>query len=286
MNIFDSQSISMKESERRKISSFIETKFGIKMPSTKRALLISRLSKRLLVLGMKSFEEYFKYINSPDGLTNEIYIFVDLVSTHETTFFRESQHFDILLSKVLPKITHEYGAGIKRPLRILSAACSTGEEAYSLAIIITEFIKLNNYFDFQYIITGADISLRVLETARRGVYEARRIKNVTKQYRKNYFMKNKNKKIDLVRVIPELRTRLEFFPINLMNEIYPFEFDFDVIFLKNALIYFDRKNQIEICLRILKHLVSGGYFFVGLSESMTGLGLPLKSVMPSVFRKY
>jgi chemotaxis protein methyltransferase CheR len=275
----------MNESERRKISSFVETRFGIKMPPAKRPLLISRLSRRLQSLEMKSFEEYFKYINSPDGMMSEIYVFADLISTHETTFFRESQHYDILFSKILPKITDEYGAGIKRPLKILSAACSTGEEAYSIAIIISEFIKLNNFFNFQYYITGTDISLRVLETARRGVYEDRRIKNVSKQYRLKYFMKNKNKKIDLVRIVPELRSRIEFFPLNLINETYPFEADFDVIFLKNALIYFDRENQVQICQRIIKHLVPGGYFFVGLSESMTGLGLPVKNVMPAVFRK-
>ncbi len=255
------------------------------MPPPKRSLLISRLSKRLTVLGMKSFDEYFKYINSPDGLKNEIYIFIDLVSTHETTFFRESVHFEILYSKVLPKITSECGAGIKQPLRILSAACSTGEEVYSIAFIIEEFIKSNNYIDYQYSITGTDISIIVLETARRGVYEGRKIKNINKKYVQKYFMRNKNKNVDLVRIVPELRDKMDFSPINLMNDTYPFEHDFDIIFLKNALIYFDRENQIEICLRMLKHLVPGGYFFVGLSESMTGLGLPVKSVMPSVFRK-
>jgi chemotaxis protein methyltransferase CheR len=285
MDIFNNHPVSMKESERRLISSFIESKFGIKMPPAKRSLLISRLSKRLLALGIKSYEEYFNYINSPDGLKNEIFIFVDLISTHETTFFRESQHFDVLFSMVLPKLTGDCGAGIKRPLKILSAACSTGEEPYTIAMMISEFIKSNNYFDFHYNITGTDISIGVLETARRGVYENRRIKNVSKQYRIKYFMKNKNKKVNLVRIIPELRARVEFFPMNLMRENYPFENDFDVIFLKNALIYFDRENQFNICLRILKHLISGGYFFVGLSESMAGLGLPVKSVMPSVFRK-
>ena len=98
-------------------------------------------------------------------------------------------------------------------------------------------------------------------------------------------MRNKNKKLDLVRVVPELRNRTEFFPINLMDKVYPFEYNFDVIFLKNALIYFDSDNQVEICNRMLKHLVSGGYFFVGLSESMTGFGLPVKNVGSAVFRK-
>ena len=96
--------------------------------------------------------------------------------------FREPQHYDVLLKKVLPKLTDELGAGINRPLRILSAASSSGEEAYSIAIIISEFIKLNNYNNYQYFITGTDISLKVLDTARRGVYEGRRIKNVSKQY--------------------------------------------------------------------------------------------------------
>ncbi len=285
MSLFNPKLISMKENERREISSFIENAFGIKMPPTKRALLVSRLSKRLVSLGMKSFGEYFEYINSSEGLANEIYVFVDLVSTHETTFFREPQHFDIFYSKVLPKITEELDAGIKRPLRILSAACSTGEEAYSLAIITEEFIKSNNYFDFHYSITGTDISLRVLEVAKRGIYEARKIRNMEKKYRQRYFMKNKNKNIELVRVVPELRCKVNFLPLNLMNDYYPFEFDFDVIFLKNALIYFDSENQLKICLRIIEHLASGGYFFAGLSESMTGLNLPVKNVMPSVFRK-
>ncbi|MFH0975506.1 MAG: CheR family methyltransferase [Spirochaetota bacterium] len=286
MDFIDQDQIKMSESERRKISSFIEERFGIKMPPSKATLLISRLSKRLITLGLKTFGDYFKYINSQEGMANEIYIFIDLISTHETSFFREAKHYDILLSKVLPKIVTECGAGLKHPLRILSAACSTGEEPYTIAVVVSEFIASNNYVNFKYHITGTDISLKVLETARHGVYDAHKIDNVPKKYKTKYFMVNKNKGSNLVRIVPELRADIDFFPINLMNESYPFEYEYDVIFLKNVLIYFGREDQEKIILRLLKYLAPGGFFFVGLSESMAGLGLPIKSVMPSIFRKH
>jgi len=276
--------IKMSERERVEISSFIESEFGIKMPAVKKILLTSRLSKRLNLLGCRSYGEYFSFIRSSKGV-DEFLIFADLVSTHETSFFRESQHFDLMFSRVLPDLCDSGGAGVRRSLRVLSAACSTGEEAYTLAITIEEFRRKRKLRSFNYRITGTDISTKVLASAARGVYGEGRIGRLPDEYLKKYFMRGRNEKRELVRIVPELRANAEFIHMNLMDRAYPFNEKFDVIFCRNALIYFDRENQKEIIRKLTSHLSKNGYLFIGHSETMTGYDLPLKCIEPTVYRR-
>lgn len=282
MNGFE---IEMSEKERRYISSFIEDNFGIKMPPVKKVLLTSRLSKRLNALGFSSYSQYFKYIMTEKGSRDEFHIFEDLVSTHETSFFREPQHFDFLLNSALPQLVEDNGAGIKRQLRVLSCACSTGEEAYTISITIEEFKKKHNLPAYTYRITGTDISTKVVNAAKRGVYHESRISNLTHEYKKQYFMQGRGAKSELVRVIPELRCCTEFYYMNLMDERYPFSDKFDVIFFRNAMIYFDRPNQEQILGRLTDNLNKNGFLMIGHSETMSGWDLPLKCVMTTIYRK-
>jgi chemotaxis protein methyltransferase CheR len=278
------ENIKMTERERIEISSFIESEFGIKMPAVKKILLTSRLSKRLNILGCKSYAEYYGFIRSAKG-ADEFLIFADLVSTHETSFFRESQHFDFMYSKALPELSESGGAGTRRALRVLSAACSTGEEAYTLAITIEEFRRRRNYRSYLYRITGTDISTKVLASAARGVYGEGRVGKLPNEYMKKYFMRGKNEKRELVRIVPELRANAEFIPMNLMDKSYPFSEKFDIIFCRNALIYFDRENQKDIIRKLASHLSKNGYLFIGHSETMAGYDLPLRCVEPTVYRR-
>ena len=277
--------IKMSEKERIEISSFIESEFGIKMPAVKKILLTSRLSKRLAARGFKSYGEYFQYIRSGRGMDEEFFIFADLVSTHETSFFREAQHFEYLYSEALPELAGSHGAGVRRELRVLSAACSTGEEAYTIAITIEEFRRMKNYSSFLYRVTGTDISTKVVSAAARAVYSESRIGRLPHEYRRRYFLKGKNGKSELVRVVPQLRAAAEFFPMNLMSHDYPFTEKFDIIFCRNAMIYFDRSNQEKIMRRLTGHLLKSGYLFIGHSETLSGYDLPLKCLEPTIFRR-
>ena len=282
MNGFE---IEMSEKERLDISSLIETRFGIKMPPVKKVLLTSRLSKRLNALGFKSYNEYYKYITTEKGSRDELHIFADLVSTHETSFFREPQHFEYLYETALPQLLDDRGTGVKKQLRVLSCACSTGEEAYTISVTLEEFRRNHDLSSYSYRITGTDISTKVVNTAARGVYHESRISNLPHDYRRKYFMKGKGNKNELVRVIPELRASTEFYYMNLMDDRYPFTDKFDIIFFRNAMIYFDRENQEKILGRLAGHLNKGGYLMIGHSETMSGYNLPLRCVATTIYRK-
>jgi len=282
MNGFE---IEMSEKERMDLSSLIELRFGIKMPPVKKVLLTSRLSKRLNALGFKSYSEYYKYLTTEKGSADEFNIFADLVSTHETSFFREPQHFEYLYNTALPQLLEERGAGVKNQLRVLSSACSTGEEAYTISVTLQEFLRNNNLNSYSYKITGTDISTKVVNAASRGVYHESRIRNLPHEYKKRYFMKGKGSKSDLVRVIPEVRASAEFHYMNLMDEKYPFTEKFDIVFFRNAMIYFDRENQEKILRRLSTHMNKGGFLFIGHSETVSGYNLPLRSVATTVYRR-
>jgi len=282
MNGFE---IEMSEKERTDLSSLIETRLGIKMPAVKKVLLTSRLSKRLNALGCKSYDEYYRYIMTEKGKLNEFHIFADLVSTHETGFFREPQHFEYLFKTALPLLLEDRGAGIKKQLRVLSSACSTGEEAYSISFILEEFIRRNSLSSYSYKITGTDISTKVVNSAVRGVYHESKISNIPHEYKKKYFMEGKGQKSELVRIVPELRSLTEFFYMNLMDEKYPFTDMFDIIFFRNAMIYFSRENQEKILNRLACHLNKGGYLLIGHSETASGYNLPLRCAATTVYRR-
>jgi chemotaxis protein methyltransferase CheR len=275
--------LDMNESTRVKISGFIEKEFGIKMPPAKKVLLTSRLGRRLHATGCRNFEEYFSYINSSDGLAHEIFVFADLVSTHETSFFREAQHFDCLYNTVLPELIKKK-IGSESSLRIWSAGCSTGEEAYSIAFSCESFARESRINNIHYEVTGTDISLKVLDAARRAVYTSDRVKNIPPMYRQ-YLMTSRDPAKDVVRVVPEIRKKTRFEMLNLIRESYSFDGAFNIIFCRNTLIYFEREVQEQICRRLIGQLSDGGYLFVGHSESLVGFSLPLKSIMPTVYRK-
>jgi chemotaxis protein methyltransferase CheR len=282
MNCFE---IEMSEKERLDLSSLIETRFGIKMPPVKKILLTSRLSKRLNALGLKSYSEYYRYITTDKGSRDEFHIFADLVSTHETSFFREPQHFEFLYQTALPYLMEKRGAGIRQQLRVLSSACSTGEEAYTISVTLQEFIRNNNLNSYSYKITGTDISTKVVNSAIRGVYHESRICSLPNEYQRRYFMRGKGQKNELVRVVPELRASAEFFYMNLMDDRYPFTDKFDIIFFRNAMIYFDRENQEKILGRLAFHLNKGGFLIIGHSETMSGYNLPLRCVGTTIYKR-
>lgn len=273
-------SVTLNQSQFQRLSHFIESEVGIKMPPAKRIMLESRLQKRLRALGIADFDEYLQHVFEHDG--GEMIHMIDVVTTNKTDFFREADHFVYLQEHVLPEAL-EYGWGVGSPFKAWSAASSTGEEAYTLAVVMAEFRRLNPRFDFR--ILGTDISTAVLATATKGVYPAHRIDPVAPELRKRYFMRSKNRDQDLVRVKPILRQRAAFHRMNLMAPRFPVRDEFHVIFCRNVIIYFDRPRQEDLLRKLYDHLLPGGYLFLGHSETLAGINLNVESVAPTVYRR-
>ena len=264
-------------------SNLIQSRCGIKMPDIKKTMLESRLRKRLRHLGLKNFREYLEYIESPTGKTSELVSMIDVVTTNKTDFFREAAHFDYLYSNSVPNLMERFGTGRNRDLRIWSAGCSSGEEPYTLAMVLSDYSRSEEKLSFS--ILGTDISTQVLEKARRAVYAEEKVEPVPTVMKKRYLLRSRDKNSKLVRIVPALRKLVEYGRLNFLDDNYGINHKFDVIFCRNVLIYFERENQRNILLKLLKYLVPGGYLFTGHSETLHSLNLPLKLKAPSVYRK-
>ena len=266
-----------------RLSEFIYAESGIKMPLSKKTMLESRLARRLRCIGLESYGEYCNYLFSPQGVANELVHMIDVVTTNKTDFFREPQHFEYLVEHAIPDLIETTGAGIRRTLMVWSAACSSGEEAYTLAMILDAFSQ--KVSGFNYLVLGTDISTRVLETARLGIYHEDRIAPVSAELRRRYLMRSRDKSKKEVRVAPELRALVRFRRLNFMDSDFGIREKMDIIFCRNVLIYFDRPTQEKVVGRLCKHLVRGGYLFTGHSETLSGLDLPLEAVANTVSRR-
>jgi chemotaxis protein methyltransferase CheR len=279
----DTHHTAINDRDFARLSSFIHSKYGIKMPEGKRVLLESRLRRRLRVLGMNSYSEYCDYLFSPEGTQNELIHMIDVVTTNKTDFFREPKHFDYLVQTALPELINRYGATIRRKYTIWSAGCSTGEEPHTLVMVLSEFAERQHGFNFSIIAT--DISTRVLEHARRGVYKEEVVQPVPVAMRMKYLLKGKDKNKGLVRVVPQLRSLINFRRLNFMDSDFGMKEPVDIIFCRNVIIYFDKPTQEQLLNRFCHNLIPGGYLFMGHSETLNGLGVPLVSAGPMVYRK-
>lgn len=266
-----------------RFSEFIYADYGIKLPVSKKTMLESRLQKRLRLLGMNSINEYTDYVFSPEGAEGEMAHMVDLVTTNKTQFFREPGCFDYLLKTGLPDLVSMHGAGIKRELRVWSAGCSSGEEPYTLAMVLKKFIE--KYPAFCFSILATDLSTRMLKVAIRAVYEQEKIGPVPAAKRKKYFMMSRDKDKRMVRVVPELRSLIKFKRLNLMDKVFSIGEPMDVIFCRNVIIYFDRKTQEKLLNRFCRHLAKDGCIVLGHSEILLDMDVPLVRVSSTVYRK-
>lgn len=267
----------MSEGIFKRVSGLIYDEVGIKMPPAKKLLLEGRLRRRLKALKMVDYEEYAKYIFSPHGRVSEIPELIDVVTTNTTEFFREPNHFDFLTKTLLPAWQQKNNSG--KVLRLWSAGCSLGMEPYSLAITFSEYQERNRTFDFSILAT--DISNTVLASARRAIYSKKVVEDVPLYLLRKYFLRG-IKDPDLVRVASEIRKRVLFNRLNLMEKL-GFERELDIIFCRNVIIYFDRTTQEILLNKFCKALVPGGHLFIGHSESIAGMELPLTLVAPTVY---
>jgi chemotaxis protein methyltransferase CheR len=253
------------------------------MSDSKLPMLQSRLMRRLRHLNLESLEQYRDFLfNSPDGQDERIQ-FINAVTTNKTDFFREAHHFELLSRVVLPEFSRSRDGRSATRFRLWCAGCSSGEEPYTQAMVLSEYAAITPGFDFS--IFATDISTKVLEQARDGIYHESRIDPVPMEFRRRYIMSSCDPSRRLVRIVPELRAKLTLRRLNFMDQHYDVRDIFDTIFFRNVMIYFDRLTQQAVVGRLCRNLKPGGYLFVGHSESLAGLELPLKQVGAATFRK-
>jgi chemotaxis protein methyltransferase CheR len=245
---------------------------GISMSSAKKPLVTSRLGKRLRNYGLTSYREYFQMITASDGKV-ELQMAVDLLTTNETRFFREPKHFDFLRQQLLRSRIPG------KTLRIWSAACSSGEEPYSIAMLLDEVLV-----SAPWEIVASDLSTQVLEKARSGLYSMERMQEIPSHYLSNYCLKGTGTQEGFLLIERKLRERVQFMQHNLI-EAPPNLGQFDIIFLRNVMIYFDQETKRRVVTRLLSLLRPGGHFLVGHSETLNGISDALQTVQPAVYQK-
>jgi chemotaxis protein methyltransferase CheR len=259
----------------------IYEKSRIHLGPDKKVLVSSRLAKRLRQLQLEDYHQYCELLRSPAG-EEELRVLIDRISTNHTTFFRESKHFDFMRDTVLPQ-WRARPESKREPLRVWSAASSTGEEPYSLAILLAECLAPAH--TNAWLIEASDISTRVLEAANQAVYETDRLAGVKQEWIHKYFQKGMREWEGHYRVKAELRERVRFHHLNLLEANYPFTTPFQVIFCRNVMIYFDRPTQESLVGYLSERLVPGGYLMVGHSESLSGVKHSLQHLQPAIYQK-
>lgn len=245
---------------------------GISMSPAKKQLVSSRLSKRLRQLNFNSYGDYFRFITSVQGKA-ELQVAVDSLTTNETHFFREPKHFDFMRNTIIP------ARKIGRGMRIWSAACSSGEEPYSIAMMLDEMLGKEPWE-----IVASDISTQILDKARNGLYPSERIPEIPKNYLSRYCLKGIGEHDGKLLIEQFLRDRVRFIQHNL-TETPASLGEFDVIFLRNVMIYFDQETKRQVVSRLLPLLRPGGYFLVGHSESLNGVTDDVRLIMPAIYQK-
>jgi len=264
-----------------RLGQFIQLRSGIKMPAEKKTMLEARLRRRVLALQKTSLSEYCRYLFEEGGLDEEEANIIDAVTTNKTDFFREGEHFRFLTENAVPLLLAERTELRRSPLKVWSAACSNGAEPYTLAMVLSELGDAIPGFT----ILATDICSDVLKTAVRGIYSASMAAPIPPELRRRYLLRSKESAADSVRVVPDLRRSVQFGRLNLIAPPYGADTNMHAIFCRNALIYFDRPTQRKVAGELCRHLQPGGYLFVGHSETLTGLDLPLQQVAATIFRR-
>jgi chemotaxis protein methyltransferase CheR len=242
---------------------------GIHLKEAKRELLKGRLAKRLRHYGYASFAQYYDRLKNNDPQRAELQEMINAVTTHKTSFFRESHHFDCLRQRLLIPANRDAAGGRRAPIRIWSAGCSTGEEPYSIAMTVAASLDRIDSWDVK--ILGTDVDTAVLEKARAAIYSRETVNDMPDDVVRRNFLSGHGEQAGFVVVKPAIRSLVRFGRVNLLEDPWPFRRKFDVIFCRNVMIYFDRDVQRFVLGRFAKSLKPGGLFFAGHSENLLGL---------------
>ncbi len=254
---------------------------GIRLGAEKKTMLEVRIRRRLRALSCSSYASYCDRLFRNGKAHEEIVHFIDVVTTNKTDFFREPAHFKFLEERGLDELSGRNRG--QRPLLIWSAGCSSGEEPYTLAMLLSDYADKQPGFRFNILAT--DISTTVLEKAVNGIYSSSVIEPVPMAMRRKYLMRSRNPGSDEIRIVPKLRRMVDFRRLNFMDDEYGLSERADIIFCRNVLIYFDRPTQEKILMKLIRYLLPHSYLFVGHSESLHDMNLPLAPVAPALYRK-
>ena len=268
--------VTLKNSIFEEISRIVYDACGIRLVKGKEELVRSRLLKRLRTVGLKDFDAYMHHIKDKKN-KQELKMMIESLTTNKTSFFRETPHFEFMKKTILPEmIERENG------VCIWSAGCSSGEEPYSIAMLLSEELPYWSRSDIRILAT--DISTQILEKARRGDYEKEMLLGVPSILRDKYFLQVSSSPVPVYKVKDSIKRLVRFANLNLMSS-WPMKGKFDVIFCRNVMIYFDHATQQELVRRFYDMLVSGGYLLVGHSESLIAASCDFKYIQPATYRK-
>jgi chemotaxis protein methyltransferase CheR len=278
-NPISSQKGKISDEQFKFFTQYLASRYGLKIAAEKRVLLESRLISRLNSLKLNSIEEYINHTFKSKDSNNEYQYFVDQITTHKTFFFRENYQFDFL-SKNLETYMRKRGAG---PLNVWSAGCSTGEEVYTLGMVLNEKKKEISTLDYKII--GTDISIPSLKKAAKGVF-TNELENLPEEFKSKYFtpvetMMGRSLQFNHA----EIKSKVQLGILNLNNKVYNLQPSFDFIFCRNVTIYFDAVTRQDVLKRIVDKLRPGGYLFLGHSETALGTNLPIKGIQPTIYQK-
>jgi len=264
----------MSDKEFKSLQKIIYDTAGIDIKESKKYLLINRLSKRLRNLGLRNFTEYLSYLDQGERKNQEIVEFIDAVTTNKTEFFREYNHFQFMQDQFWPTLLKSRPPS---PIRIWSSACSSGEEPYSIAIFMNELIK----HPWKLEILASDISETILRAAVQGIYDESKLKPIQPALLRKYFLKGSGR----YKIRPEIANQISFKKINLKLDYHRSLSNFDIVFCRNVLIYFNHDMQNQIINKHWRVLKPGGYLFLGHSETLFGTQVNFQYVAPSIYRK-
>jgi len=263
----------------KRLSEFIYGQYGINLYPKKRLLVKSRLQKRIKHLGLKDYSEYCDFLlKSEEGLSESIQM-IDRISTNKTDFFREADHFEYLTNRFLEDYLNP---NYSNNLKIWSAGCSSGQEAYTIAMVLSE---VKNKWNLNFEIFASDISISMLEAGKKAIYPFDQLDQIPDQYRKKYLLRSKDKSNPKFRINTILRNKVHFFHGNLLKEQTNFNEKMDIIFCRNTLIYFDRETQVTVINNLLDKLKPNGHLFIGHSESLINMDFPLEHIFSAVYKK-
>ncbi len=271
--------LTITDGEFTKISKYVYDNFGINLPPQKKGMLQSRLRKLVFEGNFTTFDEYFNYVVN-DKTGDAASGLINAVSTNHTFFFREKDHFDFFYNVALPELKASLSAKNEKDVRIWSAGCSSGEEPYTLAMIMIEFFGMH-YSMYDAGVLATDISTKVLKEAMKGIYPLDKTKLIPPGMKHKYFLSSGEN----LEVNATLKKEVVFKRLNLMNPTFPFKKPFHAIFCRNVMIYFDAETRKALVDKFYRHLIPGGYFFIGHSETLGRTNTQFEYVMPALYRK-
>lgn len=242
---------------------------GINLADSKDSMVYSRLSRRIRALNLKDFRTYLRFLDTEVSEQEE---FINALTTNLTSFFREGHHFEHLRDVI---------AQNKRPIKIWCAAASTGEEPYSIAMTA---VQAFGTFDIPVTIIASDIDSKVLSTASKGIYRIEQLDDMQSDLKKRFFQRGKGSNMGSVRVVPELRNLLTFQKLNLMDNRWELDQDFDIVFCRNVMIYFDKETQVQILEKIIRHMKTSGLYYAGHSENFSHVSSLLKPLGKTIYQ--